>query len=222
MLLQVHSPPLLTNNRSDIIFGISPLRNLLVHQCILFWPMQLRGNLIPRNDDPRPTLKKAINILQRAIGRLGIKQVRDRDETETYNRPDDPKLPPKALDPRWRDLDDHVIHNPVRRHGQAGALGAHLERVDLGGIQPGYTQNTHPEASEKHEEERHSDDAELVRVVGVFGTGCERRGDDNPTNGTCCGAAHHNFAAPVTLDDEVGEAGEKEVVDGTGGSEDAG
>lgn len=83
------------------------------------------------NQDPRLRLEEAINVLERPIRSLRVQEVRDRDEREANDSPDDPKLVPEVLDTGQCGLYDGVVADPVRRHGERSTLGAHFEGVDF-------------------------------------------------------------------------------------------
>lgn len=130
-------------------------------------PVQLRSNRIAMDKDPRPPLKEAINVLQAAIRRLGIEEIRNRHEARTQHGPDDPEPPAQIRNARRRDLRNHVVADPVRGHGERGALGAHLQRVDFRRVQPGHAEHAAAEGREEDEEEGHGHRAVLVGVRGV-------------------------------------------------------
>ena len=54
----------------------------------------------------------AIDVLERAVGSLGVEQVYDGDEGEIEDGPDDVELPAEVLDAYGGDLDDY------KRQGQ--------------------------------------------------------------------------------------------------------
>ena len=65
--------------------------------------------LIPCYHKTRLAFVVAINIFQRSSSRLWIKEIRDGDEAETDDGPNDPESPAKVLDPGRRYLNNHVV-----------------------------------------------------------------------------------------------------------------
>ena len=128
---------------------------------------------------------------------------------------------PRLATPRGCHFRYHVVHDPIRRHGERGALGAHLQGVDLvGRVEPWHAEAAHAEGGEEDEEEGRCHGA-VLEGIGWVGDGeSQHDGDDYPAcaAGEC--GCHHHAAAAVALDYEVGEDGEDEVVYGAGCGED--
>ena len=100
------------------------------------------------------------------------------------------------------------VHDPIRRHSERGAFRAHLERVDLSGVEPWHTQDPHAEGGEEHEEECYCYGAVVVRVAWIGSGECEYDRDDYPASGTGGCGGHHHAPAAIALYHEVGEDGE--------------
>ena len=69
--------------------------------------MQLRGELVTRcNDNRKVGRKETINVFQGPVGSLGIEEVRDWDEREADDGPNNPESPLKVLNTGQSDLND--------------------------------------------------------------------------------------------------------------------
>lgn len=87
-----------------------------------------------------------IEVIEGAVGSLGVGQVEDRHEHGVGGGPDDVELPAQRLDADGRHLYDDEVGNPVR-HGRHGrALGPHRQRVDLGAVQSGDAEHAEAKA----------------------------------------------------------------------------
>lgn len=93
--------------------------------------------LIPKHQNLRLLPKQPINILQRAIRRLGVEQIHNGHETRVKHGPDDVEFPLEGLDADGRDFDDHEVEGPVRSGSEGRPFGTVGEGVDFGGVEPG-------------------------------------------------------------------------------------
>lgn len=64
------------------IFLLALPENLLVLLDVHLRPGQLRRQAVAADDDRRLRLEEAVDVLERAVGRLGVEEVGDGDEGE--------------------------------------------------------------------------------------------------------------------------------------------
>ena len=93
--------------------------------------MQLYSELISVNEQTRLCFKEAVNVLQGPIGRLRVEEVRDWDEREANNSPNNPELVPKILDAWKCGLYNAIITYPVGRLRSSVAKYKELRKLDL-------------------------------------------------------------------------------------------
>jgi hypothetical protein len=63
--------------------------------------VQLCRNLVVEHQDLLVVVEESVDVLERSVGRFRIEKVRDRDEREADNSPDDPKLVAEVCN-AWR------------------------------------------------------------------------------------------------------------------------
>lgn len=88
--------------------------------------------------------------------------------------------------------------------------------------EPRNTQNTQAKASKEDEKEGNSHDAQFVRVSSPRIRDRKHNSNNDPARTTSRGRVHHDFSTTVALNDKVRETGEEEVIDTSGGGENAG
>lgn len=87
-------------------------------------------------DQRRVVAVEGVEVLEGAVGGLGVEEPDDRQEQRVSDDPDNIKPPAQLLDADGRDLDDDEVGDPVRHRRDGRALGAHRQRVDLRRVQP--------------------------------------------------------------------------------------
>ena len=113
-----------------------------------------RGGVgVPVDEDVVVLAEEAVDVLERAVGRLGVEEVDDGHEREVEDGPDDVEAPVDAGDADGRDLDDEEVDDPVGGRADGRALGPHRQAVDLGRIKPRHTLPADAEEDVVEEEE---------------------------------------------------------------------
>lgn len=176
--------------------------NLHVHPLPHLRPLELRSDLVLEHEDVPVLFEVPIDILERAVRRLGIEQVGRGDETGTDDGPDDPEAVAEVRDSRRCNLGDHVVHDPVGGHGEGGPLGPKADVVDLGRIEPGHSQDAHTETRKKEEKPGRRDGAHggRIRLAGLGQA--QRDADDGPACRAGESRDHHDSPAAVAFDHE--------------------
>lgn len=126
-----------------------------------------------------------IDLLEAFAGRFDDEEVDDGDEGGVEDRVEQVEAPVEVVDADRGGLDDDVVEQPVAGGGQGGPLGAHAQRVDLGGIQPGGGDPAEAEGEEvEGYEHRRYDPGDVVALVVAD---LRADGDAEERDGHCCG-----------------------------------
>lgn len=133
-LLLVQNVQLAGPGSDLILFG--PSGKLLIQAFPGLGPVKLRGDLVAMDKDIVVLLKVTVNVLERTVGRLRVEEVGDGHKRRADDGPDDPETVPEIRDPRRRHLRDHVVHDPVGRHGQTGTFATKRNVIDFGRVEP--------------------------------------------------------------------------------------
>ena len=115
-------------------------------------PADRNGLGIAADEEWRVLAVVSVEVLEGAVGGLGVEQVEDRHGHGVDHSPDDVELPAQRLEANRRHFDDDEVGQPVRHSRHGRALGPHRQRVDLGWVQPGDPEHTESEAHQVDEE----------------------------------------------------------------------
>lgn len=152
-----------TNNCRQFLIAyiLFPVRNSIVCFFVNGRSLELGGYLVSKDKDTWIVSKESVDIFERSVGCLWIKEIGSGNKGRANYGPDDPEFVTQVFDSRRRDLSHHVIHYPVSGHGKTRSLGSECQGIYFRWVQPWYAENAHGETGKKDKEKTNSNDTQL-------------------------------------------------------------
>lgn len=154
-----------------------------------------------------------VDLFQRALRRLRVEEVDDRKEDCVEDREEKVGSPTNAIDEYGRDHDNEKVPKPVGDGGDSVGLGAGLQRVYLGGIEPWQWEPGGTEESDIGEE---TDSGSLRGGFSIRDEGAEGKYHGKALSDS---TPEEELAASDTLDGEPGSCSKDRVDDHVDSSE---
>lgn len=161
---------------------------------------------IESHADARLREEHLVDLLERATGCLDAEEVRQWDEARAYNGPDPKIVAADVVESDGRDHDDDEVAEPVACHTDGCRLVANTKRLDLGGIGPGYREDTQSEAIQVEEHESYGGSCHGILFLQ------QAAGNNGHADRTSGGREHDGPAAPYAIDVEVRRPRENSVL----------
>lgn len=154
-----------------------------------------------------PLGKDEVDFLQASLARLGVEEIDDGEEGRVDDSEDEIRRPADVAQHDGRDHDDEEVEEPVRARGDGVGLGARLDRVDFGRVQPRERQ---PGRAEERDVGEEADGCAFGVVRTTWDQACE---DEDHGQALADGPDEEELAASGAFDDEPRDGGEDGIDD---------